>query len=414
MNRGNPTDFTAKNNRNPREISSSAKNLNKLWCIASSNAQDEGHRPGSPFRTNKVLGGAFLFTTNENHVKYSSEGFSEAFFQAATAKSRIIYTASPASDVIASGYCSGLYPLRETRHTKSCARTTSTTPQKRALPFPGPDRWKQAREYRRKVYQLPQVDPRTDLSIVRVEADADVWVSQLVDAMKNTDDVKDLQNSHHRRLFLPKKTDDLLIDACCCAIFEALIDRCRYGFRGPAQFNKALKPMHGLELDRTATCEVRIRNVVRVLRWNKRVCKDVLYEDWKIRLLVNHPLSYDKEKDNQKGSNDQRRKRQLEQVEKLKETEEKMKETEKKLKDFEDTNDPARNKDVDDACVAGFPVNGTSDVNDMLAEDMLMHETPNTYADLHGANNFDHSDFSLGKRAASSSLDANERKRQCQ
>lgn len=247
-----------------------------------------------------------------------------------------------------------------------------------------------------------------------MEADADVWVSQLVDAMKNTDDVKDLQNSHHRRLFLPKKTDDLLIDACCCAIFEALIDRCRYGFRGPAQFNKALKPMHGLELDRTATCEVRIRNVVRVLRWNKRVCKDVLYEDWKIRLLVNHPLSYDKEKDNQKGSNDQRRKRQLEQVEKLKETEEKMKETEKKLKDFEDTNDPARNKDVDDACVAGFPVYGTSDVNDMLAEDMLMHETPNTYADLHGANNFDHSDFSLGKRAASSSLDANERKRQCQ
>lgn len=67
-----------------------------------------------------------------------------------------------------------------------------------------------------------------------------------------------------------------------------------------------------------------MRNVVSALMWNKRVCKDVLYEDWKIFLLVNHPKAYDKEKDCQKGSNDQRRARQVGEREKLKRTEEEL------------------------------------------------------------------------------------------
>lgn len=67
-----------------------------------------------------------------------------------------------------------------------------------------------------------------------------------------------------------------------------------------------------------------MRNVIQALTWNKRVCKDVLYEDWKILLLVNHPLAYDKEKDNQKGSNDQRRARQQSERDKLKRTEEEL------------------------------------------------------------------------------------------
>lgn len=71
-------------------------------------------------------------------------------------------------------------------------------------------------------------------------------------------------------------------------------------------------------------CEERIQNVVKVLSWNKRACKDMLYEDWKIKLLVNHPLSYDKEKDSQKGSNDQRKRRQLAAQEKMEKTEEEL------------------------------------------------------------------------------------------
>jgi len=35
-----------------------------------------------------------------------------------------------------------------------------------------------------------------------------------------------------------------------------------------------------------------------------------LHEDYRIRLLVNHPLGADREKDLQKGSNEQRKRRQ--------------------------------------------------------------------------------------------------------
>ncbi|KAJ4301413.1 hypothetical protein N0V90_003505 [Kalmusia sp. IMI 367209] len=186
------------------------------------------------------------------------------------------------------------------------------------------NRWQQARDYRRKVYQPPYVDPQIDHTIPNVETNAEFWVDQLIIAMSNTEDVKDTPNSHHRRLFLAEYLDPLLIEACCREIFTALIDRCKNGFRGPAHFNKALKASHTLGPDRTATCEERICNVVKVLSWNKRACKDVLYEDWKIRLLVNHPLAYDKEKDSQKGSNDQRRKRQLADRERMQKTEEEL------------------------------------------------------------------------------------------
>lgn len=197
--------------------------------------------------------------------------------------------------------------------------------QQQASHLPPSSRWHQAREYRRKVCEPPYIDPATDDTIAFVEANAEAWVDQLIHAMTNITDVKDPLTSHHRRLFLSDGIDPLLIEACCREIFTALIDRCKNGFRGPAQFNKALKASHQLEPDRTATCGERVQNVVKVLLWNKRACKDVLYEDWKIKLLVNHPLSYDKEKDSQKGSNDQRRRRQLAEREKMEKTQEELK-----------------------------------------------------------------------------------------
>jgi hypothetical protein len=142
--------------------------------------------------------------------------------------------------------------------------------------------------------------------------------------MTNTTNVKDTDNSHAKRLFLPTSYDPLLIECTSRQILTSLLDRCISGFRGPAQFNKALRPGKDCEADLTASCEERTRNVVNALMWNKRVCKDVLYEDWKILLLVNHPKAYDKEKDCQKGSDDQRRERQVEEREKLKRTEEEL------------------------------------------------------------------------------------------
>lgn len=189
---------------------------------------------------------------------------------------------------------------------------------------PSSSRWQQARDYRRQVYEPPYLDPHTDESIASVEANAEFWVHLLIRAILNTTDVKDTATSHHLRLFSSSHIDPVLIEACSREIFTTLIDRCKNGFRGPPAFNKALKASHQLEPDRTATCEERMRCVIKVLSWNKRACKDVMYEDWKIKLLVNHPLSYDKEKDSQKGSNDQRRRRQLAAQERMERTEEEL------------------------------------------------------------------------------------------
>jgi hypothetical protein len=186
------------------------------------------------------------------------------------------------------------------------------------------NRWNSAREYRRRIQLPPQVDPRSDPSIQEVEQNAEFWVRQLVLAMINLADIKDTENSSAAKMFRPEAYDSLLLEATCREIFLALTDRCKCGFRGPVQFNKALKPNRGLEADATTSCAERMQNVVKALTWNKRVCRDILFEDWKIRLLVNHPLSYDQEKDSQKGSNDQRRKRLEAEREKLKKTEEEL------------------------------------------------------------------------------------------
>ena len=186
------------------------------------------------------------------------------------------------------------------------------------------DRWAQAREYRRKVYEPPQIDPYRDPTIAEVEENAESWVIELVTAMSNTENVKDSKTSHAFRTFYPDNISPLLIEAASREIFTSLIDRCKHGFRGPASFNKAIKPHKDSEPDKTALCKQRIENVVDVLACNKRACKDVLHEDWKIRLLVNHPLAYDKEKDSQKGSNDQRRIRLQQERDKLRHTEEEL------------------------------------------------------------------------------------------
>ncbi|KAF2179990.1 hypothetical protein K469DRAFT_693475 [Zopfia rhizophila CBS 207.26] len=193
-------------------------------------------------------------------------------------------------------------------------------------PNPQPqNRWLQAREYRRKVYQHPYLNAEEDTTIQEVEQHAEFWVNRLVQAMTNTSNVKDRDSSHAKKMFLPGAYDALLVEATCREIFAFLIDRCKNGFRGPEQFNKAIKPAKGSEPDKIAKSVERMSNVIKALMWNKRVCKAMLYENWKIKLLVNHPLAYDKEKDSQKGSNDQRRARQQEEREKLKKTEEELK-----------------------------------------------------------------------------------------
>ncbi|RMZ72459.1 hypothetical protein GMOD_00007447 [Pyrenophora seminiperda CCB06] len=150
--------------------------------------------------------------------------------------------------------------------------------------------------------------PKSDTSILDVELNAEFWVRQLVVAMINLEDVKDTDNSSAVQLFDPEEYDSLLLEAVGREIFLALIDRCKNGFRGPCRCNKALEPNGGLEADVTASCAERMQNVVSVLSCNKRVAEDMLFDSWKIRLLVNHPLAYDND-DEQEESDDQRRRR---------------------------------------------------------------------------------------------------------
>jgi hypothetical protein len=77
-----------------------------------------------------------------------------------------------------------------------------------------------------------------------------------------------------------------------------------------------------------------MQNVLNALLWNKRVAKDVLFGDWKIRLLMNHSLAYDKKKDSERGSYDQRRKRLDSEIEKLRKTEEELLAYRPSMKDF--------------------------------------------------------------------------------
>jgi hypothetical protein len=229
-------------------------------------------------------------------------------------------------------------------------------------------RWAQAREYRRRVHQPPHIDARDDPTIAELEHDAELWVSELITAISNIENVKDTEVSHARRMFFPENLSPLVIEATSREIFTALMDRCKHGFRGPTSFNKALKPHKDSEADKLALCRERMENVVDVLAVNKRVCKDVLYEDWKIRLFVNHPLAYDKEKDSQKGSNDQRRLRLEREREKLRQTEEELRVV-RDVKEAEASNKLRTFHSGEDAtlCSGGKFVQGT---HEQLDEEM--------------------------------------------
>lgn len=178
--------------------------------------------------------------------------------------------------------------------------------------------WHPSLSYRHKVRQPPHIPPSTDLTITLVSQHSEFWVAQISQALINTNSIKDRQTSHAARLFSPSTCDPFLIESTARAILIALLDRCIYGFRALSAFNKALGKGKECESDRKVNCRERLENVITALTWNKRICKDVLWEDWKIRLLVNHPLSYDREKDLQMGSNEQRRVRMEGEREKLK------------------------------------------------------------------------------------------------
>jgi hypothetical protein len=94
------------------------------------------------------------------------------------------------------------------------------------------------------------------------------------------------------------------VEATCRVLFDTVIDRCYFGFRGPTKDNLALKPSEGHTDDRDGNCLKRIENVTAALRFSRCICRDVMYEDHNCIKLANAPLSYLGQKKKAKNKQD--------------------------------------------------------------------------------------------------------------
>lgn len=218
MNRGNPTDFTAKNNRNPRESMRPIGDFSQIEKTHAEATKEISHYHAQSLPPQRISTnyGALPPPTPRTRVtvpeahSVPTRSWEERFYlpqtkitssipakdsarhsfrppppnlgsstqpvQRPTSLQAVTAQASTLSgkpvipnlgvfqypENFSTNHTLGSYPCfgqetyfpQQRKSVLPSARTTSTTPQKRALPFPGPDRWKQAREYRRKVYQL--------------------------------------------------------------------------------------------------------------------------------------------------------------------------------------------------------------------------------------------------------------------
>jgi hypothetical protein len=98
------------------------------------------------------------------------------------------------------------------------------------------------------------------------------------------------------RMFRSRSTEYISppeIDAGCHALFDHVISRCLYGFRGISRFNllagKGRQGDNG-KADAAANCLTRITNVVTALRASKSICQEMILEESKAKRLANAPL----------------------------------------------------------------------------------------------------------------------------
>ncbi|KAF2268726.1 hypothetical protein CC78DRAFT_540573 [Lojkania enalia] len=156
-----------------------------------------------------------------------------------------------------------------------------------------------ARQYRRRTTMLPQIHPQSDATIPEVKRRREMIVKVMVQAVWNLRGVHDKPDSRETKMFTFGGTDAAdpqHVEAACRSVFDFLLDRVEIGFRGGHKDNKAIRPAKDVEVDRDGNCLTRIRNVIRAIQLSKCTCRDILYEDYKVMLLVNHPLSYLKTK----------------------------------------------------------------------------------------------------------------------
>ena len=153
----------------------------------------------------------------------------------------------------------------------------------------------EAHDYWRRPRKAPQVDPASDPSIAQVLAHREHYIALMVSAMYDQSDAQDYPNSTDCKLFTyngPGAISPYDVEATCRALFDATIDRCRYGFRGwPLKHDDTVTKPRKLaaEQDQTGNCVTRIENVISCLRNWKTACRDVLFDETKLWGMANHP-----------------------------------------------------------------------------------------------------------------------------
>ncbi|KAF2121059.1 hypothetical protein BDV96DRAFT_594311 [Lophiotrema nucula] len=156
------------------------------------------------------------------------------------------------------------------------------------LKFTGARKWQEAFDHDSRVTCARDLDPQMDFTIVKVLKQRDWWVGELLQAMLNLCNIRD-PHGPEVRLFTPghKHYDERNIEAKCWLLFGILIDQVTNGYRGSRSQSLAKTKRD----DRHVNAEQRIQNVVQALKFDKRVCKDVLQDPTRINDLVYAPLA---------------------------------------------------------------------------------------------------------------------------
>jgi hypothetical protein len=138
----------------------------------------------------------------------------------------------------------------------------------------------------------PCIDPATDPTIDMIDANRQVWVAAMVDAVHDLSHCKD--GPKMKAHFLPSRKStsfqNLEVEAACHMLLDVLIQHCQHGFRDMRKFN-LLNQKSPVEDDKTVNCQGRANNVLVALRTWKSICKGMIEETDKKWQLVNAPLS---------------------------------------------------------------------------------------------------------------------------
>ncbi|KAF3003426.1 hypothetical protein E8E13_001314 [Curvularia kusanoi] len=148
-----------------------------------------------------------------------------------------------------------------------------------------------------------------DETIDIVESHREYYISEMIHAVYNMEDVQDNSTFRGRTMMdrtHPDHHSPYDVEATCRYLFIVIIDRCNEGYRGLASHNRLLAPKPDPQ-DVEGDCQQRINNVIRALRDWKSICREVLLEDSKVNQLANAPASLWKDKRLQQGNNKQKK-----------------------------------------------------------------------------------------------------------